>query len=240
MTLPHANDLARRCASIRDPEVRVAYVGHAIREAAAEELVELVQVVQTGGTHADLLLPLALALAEPELEPHRQRAARIAAERNLVGVAELLGGESGDELPDVGELRVPDFGFGRPLTLGERKTLARRRDRTLLARVLQDPSPAVIEILLRNPSLTELDVVRLAARRPIDPETLRVIFRSVRWAVRYPVRRALVQNPYCPLDLALRMALLLNASDARILAASPGLRPPLREACARMARNSLQ
>lgn len=219
--------------------MRVAYVGYAIREAAPEELVELVHVVQAGGTHADLLLPLALALATPELEPHRRRAARLAAERNLVGVAELLGAKA-DDTPDVGELRVPDFGFGRPLTLGERKTLARRRDRNLLVRVLQDPSPDVIAILLENPSLTELDVVRLAARRPIDPETLRIIFRSTRWAVRYPVRRALVQNPYCPLDLALRMVLLLNASDARLLASSPALRAPLREACARIARNSLQ
>lgn len=220
--------------------MRVAYVGHAIRTADPEALVDLVQVVQAGGTHADLLLALALALTKPELDHHRKRAARIAAERNLVGVAEMLASRGDDDTPDIGELRVPDFGFGRPLTLGERKTLARRRDRTLLARVLQDPSPAVIAILLDNPSLTELDVIRLAARRPVDPETLRIIFRSTRWAVRYPVRRALVQNPYCPLDLALRMVLLLNASDARTLASSPALRAPLREACARIARKSLQ
>jgi hypothetical protein len=44
---------------------------------------------------------------------------------------------------------------GRPLTLGERKALARCHRRELLQHLLRDPHPAVVEVLLGNPHLTE-------------------------------------------------------------------------------------
>ncbi len=235
--------LARRCAGIRDPKVRVAYVADYLRRARAEEVVELLAEAQAGASripaYADLLLALALALSEPETEPTRCESAMLAAAAGLTSVVEMLGHHE-PATPEPKELRVPDFGAGRPLTLGERKSLARRRDRGLLARVVRDPHPEVIAILLGNPALTELDVVRLAARRPIDPASLRYIFRSPRWAVRYEVRRALLQNPYCPLDVALRLVPLLKRSDAKVFARAPSLRTPIREACARVARQSLQ
>lgn len=134
---------------------------------------------------------------------------------------------------DAGARLVPDFAKGRPLTLGERKSLARRRDRQLLARVLRDPHPDVIRIVLGNPSLIEPDVVRLCARRPIAPEVLREVFRSPRWMVRDAVRLAIVKNPCAPLDLALSIVPHLKAQEARDLAASPELPDALRAACGR-------
>ncbi|MEM9074809.1 MAG: hypothetical protein AAGE52_40305 [Myxococcota bacterium] len=234
---------ARRCTSIRDPKVRVSYVTHEIRERGPEHLVELLAAAQAAAPrfpeYADLLLAMAIALSDPATAAVRREAAYVASASGQTAIVELLG-DRDPATPDLGELRVPDFGQGRPLTLGERKALARRRDRQLLERVLRDPHPGVISILLENPSLTEPDVVRLAASRPIDPAALTEIFRNPRWAVRYPVRRALVQNPYCPLELALRMVPLLNASDARSFAAAPSLRTPIREACARATRPTLQ
>lgn len=235
--------LARRCAGVIDPKVRVAYVADHLRRATPAEVVELLAAAQAGApripAYADLLLALALALSEPETEPTRRESALLASAAGLTSVVEMLG-QHDPATPELGELRVPDFGTGRPLTLGERKSLARRRDRGLLARVLRDPHPEVIAVLLDNPALTELDVVRLAARRPIDPQSLRHVFLNPRWAVRYEVRRALLQNPYCPLDVALKLVPLLKRSDAAAFARAPSLRTPIREACARVARQSLQ
>ena len=72
----------------------------------------------------------------------------------------------------------PDFGRGRPLTLGERKSLARTHDRSLIQRVVRDPHPDVIRILLDNPSLTEPDVVRICASRPCDPQVLQTVYET--------------------------------------------------------------
>ena len=121
------------------------------------------------------------------------------------------------------------------MTLGERKALARTRDRDLLARVLRDPHPDVIRVVLGNPTVTERDVVRVCARRPIAPEVLREVFRSPRWVVRYGVKKAIVRNPFAPVDLALQLAAHLNATDAREASACAELAVAVRDACRRVA-----
>ncbi len=231
----HAQVLTRRLQSVRDPSVRATYVRNAVSALRPDAVVALVAALdaQRSPEHLDVLLLVSVALAEPSLAELRERSAVEAHQLGLADVAELLASHEADT-PEIGELRVPDFGVGRSLTLGERKSLARKRERGVLQRVLRDPSPDVIRILLGNPSLTEPDVVQLAALRPIDPASLREIFRHPKWTIRYPVRRALVQNPYLELALALALAPHLNVADARRLAASPDLRIPLRRALGRV------
>ena len=117
---------------------------------------------------------------------------------------------------------------GRPLTLGERKSLARTHDREQLLMLLRDPHPAVVAILLDNPHLTEPDVVRVAAMRPAVPDALAAIAHHARWSVRHAVKRALVLNPATPLADAMRLATTLRAAELVELAADPSLPEALR------------
>ncbi len=105
----------------------------------------------------------------------------------------------------------------RDYTLGHRKWLARDTNRDVLARLLQDPEPAVMPNLLRNPRITERDVVLLAARRPVDPKVLQHIFDSPRWIPRYAIKRALVLNPYSPTSISIRLLGLLTSRDQRLV-----------------------
>ena len=61
------------------------------------------------------------------------------------------------ELPDEAEapMTAPEVARhgDRPLTLGERKSLARQPSRAALARLLRDPHPAVVELLLDNSAI---------------------------------------------------------------------------------------
>jgi hypothetical protein len=118
--------------------------------------------------------------------------------------------------------------------LGERKALARKNDRQLIAKVLRDPHPDVIRILLGNPGLTDTDVVLLCARRPGATEVLREVFRSLRWVGREPVRVALALNPWTPLDIALQVAPLLRAPDLRRASHSADLAPEMHATCRRL------
>jgi len=117
---------------------------------------------------------------------------------------------------------------GRPLTLGERKSLARTHDREQLLLLLRDPHPAVVAILLDNPHLTEPDVVRVAAMRPAVPDSLAVIAHHARWSVRHGVKKALVMNPATPLADAMRIATTLRAAELLELAQDPSLPEALR------------
>ncbi len=233
-----ARTLAQRLENVRDPELRVRYVRHELFAMETAEIAGLLTVAVHGTEARDasqgaLLLSICLALADEECSELRERVAAAAMEQGHPEAAALL--VRGDDTPSEDADPAPDFKTGRALTLGERKSLARRRDRDLIARVLRDPHPDVIRILLGNPALTEDDVLRLCARRPVAAEVLREVFRNTRWVVRERVRRAIVKNPFAPLDVALALAAHLNEQDARAVARSPELAAELREACERVA-----
>lgn len=136
----------------------------------------------------------------------------------LVHGGSAVGGPRAKTSPPPEESRLPDYGKGRPVTLGERKSLARQPTRRLIGKLLTDPHPAVIRMLLGNPITTEDDIVRLAAKRPLAPELMTEIARHPRWNVRPRVRMALLLNPGCPSHLGVPLVGLLGIADLRALA----------------------
>jgi hypothetical protein len=126
--------------------------------------------------------------------------------------------------------RVPEYGKGRVLTLGERKALARMPSRKQFDKLLLDPHPAVIRNLLANPRTTEEDVIRLVARRPLHPDLLREVAAHPQWRVRRRVRMAILLNPHCPTEVGLPLVGLLLRSELRTAADGPGTNPAVRQA----------
>lgn len=234
LSTDRAAELGRMLAGLRDPVLRLGWAEDRIRRLSVNRLVALLAASMgergRDPRQDDLFLAFTLVLIQP---PHDERRRAVGSWALAHGPTELgwLFGRREEADPPPARQPVPDHGRGRPLTLGERKSLARGRDRQLLARALRDPHPDVAAILLANPALIEADVRRLASRRPIDPEVLRQILAQPRWAVRYAVRRGILQNPHLPLEVAMALAALLRRSDASSLAAAPGLRPALREVC---------
>lgn len=103
------------------------------------------------------------------------------------------------------------------LSAGERRSLARGRDRFSLDRIVHDRDPRVIATFLDNPRAVEADVVKVAAMRPTRPEILRLIAQHRRWATRYRVRLALICNPYTPLPIATQLVPTMLLQDLREL-----------------------
>jgi hypothetical protein len=127
--------------------------------------------------------------------------------------------------------RIPNDGRGRTLTLGERKSLARRPDRDTLERLLADPHPAVIERLLANPRVTEEDVLRIAARRPGHAQVLAAISRSPRWIHRPRIRLAIVLNPDSPPETSALVCGLLMRQELRLVIEYTHVEPSIRALC---------
>lgn len=185
-----------------------------------------------GDADAQLVfLAVGWALFDSRLEPRRPALGVAARDAELHHVADFVTPPLDDDAAQEQQRRIPDFGRGRPLTLGERKSLARTHDRSLIQRVVRDPHPDVIRILLDNPSLTEEDVVRVCAARPNDPNVLQTVYRHRRWVVRYRPRNAIVRNPDTPLDTALLLAPLLRQGELKEAATSSELAPALRLSC---------
>jgi len=115
----------------------------------------------------------------------------------------------------------------RDVPLGMRKSLARKLDFNMIKRIAKDQDPRVIGILLNNPRLTEMDVVRIAATRPTSPRVIEEIYAHPRWISRYSVKKVLVLNPRTPLSIALRLLTFLLVQDLEEVCVSTDLDPLL-------------
>ena len=120
---------------------------------------------------------------------------------------------------------MPDYGAGRELTVGERRSLARSPNRRVLEKLLRDPHPLVLRQLLGNPRLTEDDVVRLAARRPMHSAIVDALAESPRWLRRPRVRLTLLLNPGTP--EAVSMPLLAVCTRCELIDVVHGIDAPL-------------
>ena len=115
---------------------------------------------------------------------------------------------------------------GKPLSLGERRALARRPSRATLDKLLRDPHPMVAQIVLRNPRITENDVVRMAAQRPARRAIVGEI--AVAWTRHARVRMALVMNPGAPPAITVPLLMLLIRPQLAEVADAADLLPVVR------------
>lgn len=118
----------------------------------------------------------------------------------------------------------------REVTLGEKKSLARSRDRDFINRILHDQHPDVIHNLLENPYLTIKEVVKIASKRPTNQQVLWRVYRNNHWINYYSVKKALVNNPYSPPQVSLSLLHFMLEQDLAEVAESHDLHPKIQEA----------
>lgn len=234
-----ARRLAQRLAVLAEGPIRARAAARALageEPAAAARLVSaLARAGDPGARVAIAAVGQALADPDPEL-PYAWRAELYAAavERGLDEVASLLvsppPSRAFPETRDRPDARLAS------LSLGHKKALARGRgDPDLLARLAAEGDPVVVAELLRNPRLTEPFVVRIAARRPCRPETLRCLFASP-WRTRPAVARAIARNPYAAPEVALKLVPFLPAPDLHAVAGDAAIHPLVRALAEKLAR----
>jgi hypothetical protein len=216
---PATNRLRRLLSAIGDLDLRARRAAEMLRELPVGDAVSALDAVLRGAQKR--LDPDAVALqgvlrglhahVGPELSEQLRRAAEDA---EAHAVRALFTESEARKSFDVDREAWVDREM-RARSLGERKALARGRDRDLLARLAQDHDPAVVRNLLENPRCTEREALLAASRRPARAHVLEEVFRSRRWGTNRRVRKALAQNPYTPPALAVAALSLLAAADLR-------------------------
>jgi hypothetical protein len=236
-----AETMVRVTRSLGHASLRVSYVSGVLASTPIADLARALDLLCARAEQAEepareVLLSIVDALSAPEAQDVAQRLREEAAGESLLSLERLVRQPLAPRttlLPDLDpkDERVPDYGAGRTLTLGERKSLARRPDRNLLERLLLDPNPDVIARLLKNPRLTEDDVVRLSARRPGRPDVLAAIARDPKWLHRARVRLTLALNPDTPGTLAAPIVGLLIRQELRLVAGATLVPAHVRALC---------
>lgn len=237
--------------SLPELELRLRWLGERLEQLPLTAAAALLDGLCEEACRADpsarqALLSVAIyfaALDEPS--PRRDALHAHAARQGLLGLERLLRRDAEQPSPSESprDLPVPDYGAGRELTVGERRSLARRPTRQQLEKLLGDPHPLVLKQLLACPKLTEADVVRIATRRPGNLLAFTELTQSARWMSRRRVRLALLLNPSCPLSVSVPLSHTLVRDELSLVLQSTTLsgilrtvarellerRPPVRE-----------
>jgi hypothetical protein len=230
--LEGAHRLRRVLLSLPDVTLRVGWLRAHLAELRDTEAAELLSSLCEDGERADpgsreALLVVAMLLVADGDSPFVERLRQHAEERRLLSLARLLrrGADGALSARSLSEPPVPDYGSGRELTVGERRSMARSPNRRVLEKLLRDPHPLVLRQLLGNPRLTEDDVVRLAARRPLHSAIVETLSDSPRWLRRPRVRLTLLLNPGTPEPIS--MPLLAVCTRCELLEVVHGADTPL-------------
>ncbi|HXN30395.1 MAG TPA: hypothetical protein VN894_00980 [Polyangiaceae bacterium] len=231
-----AEALVRTTRSLAGAALRASYVASVAREWDVELLARVLDIVceraeQAEASAREVLLAIVDALNAQGMDEIVQRLREQAVGESLLALERVV--RAPDGAAAHFSRRGPQLAAARDpaTTLGQRKYLARRPDREIMQRLMADPHPDVIRSLLRNPRITEDDVVRLAAKRPGRGEVLAEIARSTRWSHGPRVRIALVVNPGTPPEIAARIAGLLLRPELDLVARLPGVAPSVRAVC---------
>ncbi len=200
-------------------------------ERAAGELEAVCEASERSDPRArETVLALALLLARFGDQSFVGRLRERAEQQHLLSLGRLLRRAPAQprSVPPPGQAPVPDYGRGRELTVGERRSLARMPSRRAFDKLLSDPHPLVIRQLLENPRLTEDDVVRIAARRPVRPEAVIAIARSERWLKRPRIRLTILLNPGSPPDVAMPLLAACTRTELLEIVHGPDMSKVLR------------
>lgn len=238
--------LVRRLSRLPESAMRAAvlceHLSRSSAEGAAHILDALVGAGRSGGAPFHMALQAAVDMLQSgRLDYARQQSIYDAAHAaGLERCRELFysseAASETDPLDDAPRALTPGT---RPLTLGERKSMARHNSRNTLEKLLVDPSVRVIAPLLDNPLITIDDVLQIATSRRTQAVVLAVVARHRRWKIRTRVRVALLRHPAFPRADALRLIGFLNTTDLRQMACDGCLSAPIREAMrARLRRHA--
>lgn len=101
------------------------------------------------------------------------------------------------------------------MRLPEKLKLALMGNREVRRILVRDSNRLVATAVLKNPRLTDSEVIQIAQSRTVDEYLLREIAGTRKWAKLYQVKVALVNNPKTPTDVALNFLRHLRYRDLR-------------------------
>ncbi|HEU5060016.1 MAG TPA: hypothetical protein VFU21_25970 [Kofleriaceae bacterium] len=99
-------------------------------------------------------------------------------------------------------------------------TLGNAFDRAILIR---DPKKIVAMAAIKSPGMTDPEVMRYAGMSTLAEEVIGYIANQREWTKMYSVKLSLVNNPKCPVGLAMRLLPHLREKDQDNLARSKGI-----------------
>jgi len=120
------------------------------------------------------------------------------------------------------------------LGTSEKVKMAMTGDKEWRSILIKESNKLVSSAVLKNPRITEGEILFLAQNRSSSEEIVREILLNREWLKNYAIRHALIQHPRTPLPQAIRMLNTMNDKDIRMLAKSRNVSSAIVNNCRRM------
>lgn len=123
------------------------------------------------------------------------------------------------------------------MTASQKVRFAQIGNKEVRGYLMRDSNKMVASAAIKNPRVTEQEIITVANSRSVNDEVIRVISATREWTKAYQVRFNLVNNPKCPLPVALRFLRTLRASDVKTLAKNKNVSGAVSTAARRLTSN---
>lgn len=118
------------------------------------------------------------------------------------------------------EENLSKYQLSLELGVSEKIKHAMTGDKEWRSLLIKDSNRLVSSAVLKNPRITEAEVLTIARSRSSSDELIRMITLNREWIKNYEVKKALVVHPRTPLPKALRYMSILTEKDIKMLAKS--------------------
>jgi hypothetical protein len=101
----------------------------------------------------------------------------------------------------------------KSMNISDKIKLALKGNKEARMTLVKEPNKLISTAVIKNPRIKVNEVVSVAQMRSVGDEVLRLIALKSEWTKLYPVKLALVNNPKCPLPVAMNFMKHLRMNE---------------------------
>lgn len=131
--------------------------------------------------------------------------------------------ESDEPVDEESEAFRSKYQLAQTMGVAEKIKIAQTGDKEWRMILIRDSNKLVSGTVIKNPRVTEAEVLTIAKSAIQNDEILRVICANKEWIKNYQIRKALVENNKTPLPVSLRFLATLTEKDLAHLAKSKNI-----------------
>ena len=178
---------------------------------------DVIRVAIINNPRADKAMKLRLGWTEPVVEPKTEQVKPVESEED--------DGDSRDDEEefdedDLDEETLSKYQQLQEMSVSEKIKMALTGDKEWRTLLIREANKQVNTAVLKNPRITEGEVLNVAKNRSSSDELIRLILLNRDWIKIYDMKKALVHHPRTPLQQAMRYMGFLSEKDIKELAKS--------------------
>lgn len=170
-------------------------------------------------THADKVMKQRLGWVEPVAEPEPEPEEPVAEKQPIADSVEAEEDDTFDQ-EEVEEEALSKYQELQEMSVADKIKMALTGDKEWRTLLIRESNKQVNTAVLKNPRISEGEVINVAKNRSSSDELIRIILLNRDWVKLYEMKKALAVHPRTPLQTAMRYMTFLSEKDIRELAKS--------------------